>query len=89
MYRVRSFCPETVPPSVSSSLRRDLLFPVRWKSKKAFERVSLYLSQLEAARCRLRSTEFWNTFVSLLCESDRIPLISLFVGLACSYILAS
>ncbi len=89
MYWVRSFCPETVPPSVSNSLRRDLLFPARWKSKKAFEHVSPYLSQLEADRCRLCLTEFWNTSVSLLCEYDRIPLISSFVGFFYSWISAN
>jgi hypothetical protein len=73
-----------VPPSVSNSLSRVLLFPARWKLKKILEHVSPYLSQLEAERCRLCSTDSWKTSVSLLWESDNISLISLFVGSLCS-----
>jgi hypothetical protein len=89
MYWVRSFCPVTVPPSITNSLNRVLLFTARWKSKKVLEHVSPYLSQLEAKRCLLRSTEFWNTSVSLLCKFDRMSLISSLAGFFCSWISAS
>jgi len=45
------------PDSVLSTRKRVFFLPIRWKSKKDFEQVSSYLSQLDEERCRLRSTE--------------------------------
>ncbi len=80
MYKLRSLWPMTVPSSVSSSHRRVLFFPMRWKLKKALEQVSPYLNHLNAERCWLRSTEFWKTSASLPCAYERMPCTSAFVG---------
>jgi len=90
---VRSFWPVMDPVSVSNSRKRVFFFPIRWKSKKALEHVSPYLSQLDEEKWRLRLTEFWKTSARLPCESDylvrRIPLELNFCQLdffgACSY----
>ncbi len=52
------------PESDSSPLIRVFFFPIRWKSKKVFEQVSPYLSQLVEVRCQFCATLAWKISAS-------------------------